>query len=56
MTKVDFLKDLECFTAGPPSAPSQNSSMDYLNHFIIVLLSMGYIMMIETLQIYIMMD
>ena len=26
MTKVNFLKDLECFTAGPPSVPSQYSS------------------------------
>ena len=40
MTKVNLLKDLECFPAGPPSVPGQNLSMDYLNHFIIVLSSM----------------
>ena len=37
MTKVNFLKDIECFPAGPRSAACHNSSIDYLNHFIIVL-------------------
>ena len=46
------MKDIECFPAGPPLVPCHNSSIDYLNHFIIVLSSMEYYTSTECPQVY----
>ena len=41
------MKDNECFPAAPPLVPCRNSSIDYLNHFVIVLSFYGNITLVQ---------